>query len=274
MVCHETYKDENKNWLSPEEVESKDGKNFYLKNHPEKKVIVGSSESMSKSKRNTIDPEDIINNFGADAVRLFILSDSPPEKDVQWSEQGMVASYKFMQKLWTLHQKFKDKIKEDSNSEDNEISIFINQLIEKVKYNLERFHYNVIIANLYEAYNFFIQKLNGDINNKNLLDSYTKFLSIISPVIPHFASECLVDLKLNPFQNWPEVDKNLIKNDIIEYVIQVNGKKKATLKCMKNITQEELIKEITTNENTKKIILNKKINKCFFVKNRLINILI
>jgi len=274
MVCHETYKDENNNWLSPEEVESKDGKNFYIKNYPDKKAIVGSSESMSKSKKNTIDPEHIINNFGADAVRLFILSDSPPEKDVQWSEQGMVASYKFMQKLWILHKKFKDKIKEDSTSEDNEIEIFTNQMIEKINYNLEKFHYNVIIANLYEAYNFFTQKLNQNISKKNLLDSYAKFLSIISPVVPHFTSECLEDLKLNPFQKWPEVDKNLIKKDIVEYVIQINGKKRAILKYMKDIGQEELMKEIMNNQGTKKIIENKKIIKCFFVKNRLINILI
>ena len=274
MVCHETYKDENNNWLSPEEVESRDGKKFYIKDNPNKKVFVGSSESMSKSKKNTIDPEDIINNFGADAVRLFILSDSPPEKDVQWSEQGMVASYKFMQKLWTLHKKFKDKIKEDSTSEDNEIEIFTNQMIEKINYNLEKFHYNVIVANLYEAYNFFTQKLNNKINKNTLLDSYTKFLSIITPIIPHFTSECLVDLKLNPFQKWPDIDKNLIKSDTVEYVIQINGKKRATLKSIKDISEKELIKEIMENKNTKKIMENKKINKCFFVKNRLINILI
>ncbi len=274
MVCHETYKDENNNWLSPEEVESTDGEKFFIKNFPDKKAFVGSSESMSKSKKNTIDPEDIINDFGADAVRLFILSDSPPEKDVQWSEQGMVASYKFMQKLWILHQKFKEKIEEDSTSENNEISIFTNQMIEKINYNLEKFHYNVIIANIYEAYNFFNQKLNNKANKNILLDNYTKFLSIISPIIPHFASECLTDLKLNPFQKWPEIDRNLIKNDTIKYVIQINGKKKATLESMRNISEEELIKEIMNNQNTKKIIENKKINKCFFVKNRLINILI
>ena len=273
MVCHETYKDENNNWLSPEEVESTDGEKFFIKNFPDKKAFVGSSESMSKSKKNTIDPEDIINDFGADAVRLFILSDSPPEKDVQWSEQGMVASYKFMQKLWILHQKFKEKIEEDSTSENNEISIFTNQMIEKINYNLEKFHYNVIIANIYEAYNFFNQKLNNKANKNILLDNYTKFLSIISPIIPHFASECLTDLKLNPFQKWPEIDRNLIKNDTIKYVIQINGKKKATLESMRNISEEELIKEIMNNQNTKKIIENKKINKCFFVKNRLINIL-
>tara|TARA_Y100000590_G_scaffold388468_1_gene462837 strand:- start:4593 stop:7130 length:2538 start_codon:yes stop_codon:yes gene_type:complete len=274
MVCHETYKDENNNWISPDEVETDDNKNFYIKNNPNKKIKVGPSESMSKSKKNTIDPEKIIKNYGADSVRLFILSDSPPEKDIQWSEQGMVASYKFIQKLWMLHQKFKNRINENSDNEDSEISLFVNQMIEKINYNLEKFNYNVIVANLYEAYNFFYQKLNVSINKKTLLDNYIKFLAVISPVIPHFASECLSDLKLNPLQKWPEIDKNLIKEDSIEYVIQVNGKKRATIKYMKDISEQELIEEIMNNKTTMKILKDKKIKKSFFVKNRLINILI
>ena len=104
MVCHETYKDQNNNWLTPDEVE-KINNEFVKKDNHMEKVKVGPSESMSKSKKNVIDPEFIINNYGADSVRLFILSDSPPEKDVQWSEQGMVSSFKFIQKFWNLHKK-------------------------------------------------------------------------------------------------------------------------------------------------------------------------
>ena len=266
MVCHETYKNQQGDWLSPEEYEDAKSKDEIIK--------IGYPESMSKSKKNTIDPEKIIENYGADAVRLFILSDSPPEKDVQWSETGMLSSYKFTQKLWTLHQKFKNKIEENSDKKDEEISIFTNQMIEKIKYNLEKFHYNVIIANLYESYNFFNSKLNASINKKTLLGNYVKFLSIISPIIPHFASECLADLKLNPFQKWPEVDKNLIKNDTVEYVIQINGKKRTTIKFMKDVEQEKFLTEILQNNKTKKIFENKKIKKYFFVKNRLINVLI
>ena len=113
MVCHETYKDQKNNWLSPEEVFSDDGKNYFVKNNPSERVTVGPTESMSKSKKNTIDPENIIKNYGADSVRLFILSDSPPEKDVQWSDQGMLASYKFLQRLWILHSKILKKINLD-----------------------------------------------------------------------------------------------------------------------------------------------------------------
>ena len=135
---------------------------------------------MSKSKKNTIDPENIIQNYGADAVRLFILSDSPPEKDVQWSNQGMVASYKFIQKLWLLHQKIKEKInlKINSDKESNELSKFTNQLINKVTKNLEKFNYNVIVANFYETYNFMNKKL----------DQLTKFRRFINKLQKNFIS--------------------------------------------------------------------------------------
>ena len=123
----------------------------------------------------------------------------------------MLSSYKFIQKLWNLHQRFKDKIEENSNKKDGDIAIFTNQMIEKINYNLEKFHYNVIIANLYEAYNFFNKKLDNSIDKQTILKNYIKFLSIISPIIPHFSSECLNDIKSSSFQKWPEVDENLIK---------------------------------------------------------------
>ena len=104
MVCHETYKDPDGNWISPEEIENIDGKK-YLKKDNSKQITVGSSESMSKSKKNTIDPENIISDYGADSARLFILSDSPPEKDVQWSNEGISSAFKFIQKLWNMHLK-------------------------------------------------------------------------------------------------------------------------------------------------------------------------
>ena len=112
MVCHETYKDQKNQWLSPDEVFSDDSKTFCKKSNPSEKVTVGPTESMSKSKKNTIDPEMIIEEYGADAVRLFILSDSPPEKDVQWSQDGILASYKFIQKFWALNNKVLNNTKE------------------------------------------------------------------------------------------------------------------------------------------------------------------
>ena len=195
MVCHETYKDKNNNWLSPDQIDTKDGKKFFVKDQPDNIVLVGPPESMSKSKKNTIDPAKMIENYGADAVRLFILSDSPPEKDVQWSEQGMIASFKFIQKFWLINNRIKKIIEKCSNEEnqegDFELTKFTNQLINKVNINLEKFNYNVIIANMHETYNFLNKILYNKFNKKVLCENYKNILTIMSPVIPHIINECL-----------------------------------------------------------------------------------
>ena len=276
MVCHQTYKTLEGKWLNPSEVDSDDGKNYYLKKNKKIKVIVGPSESMSKSKKNTIDPESIIEKFGADAVKLFILSDSPPEKDVQWSEQGMLASYKFLQKMWTLHENIKLKLNNKTGGlvAEKKVEKFINEIISKFDYNLEKFNYNVLIANLYETYNFLFGIIKNDINGKILFENYKKFLIIISPIIPHFASECLEDIGVKDNLEWPSVDKSKLKSDTINFVVQLNGKKKATFETKMNISEKDLINEILGDKNLKKYLDGKKISKSFFVKNRLINILV
>ena len=181
---------------------------------------------MSKSKKNVIDPEFIIENYGADAVRLFILSDSPPEKDVQWSEQGMTSSYKFIQKLWTLHNEIKKKMVDNNYAKkDNEIEKFTNLMIAKITSNLEKFNYNVIVANMYETYNYLVNliKKNKDINN--LKQNYIKLLACFAPIIPHFSSECLVDIGKVDELRWPKYDPNLLEEEKVNIVLQINGKK-------------------------------------------------
>ena len=276
MVCHETYKDSKGNWINPNDIETENGKDYFLKSNKNEKIIVGPSESMSKSKKNTIDPEEIINSYGADAVRLFILSDSPPEKDVQWSEQGMQASYKFLQKLWGLNELILEKIKIKGNDNTNEknLEIFINETIEKFNYNLEKFNYNVLIANLYETYNFLIDLVNKNINGDILLENYKKILIIMSPIIPHYASECLYKFGITEKLEWPEVDKNKIKKETIEYVIQINGKKRGNLTAKPNMNEKELMELIIKDDKINKSLLKKKIDKTFYVKNRLVNILV
>ena len=276
MVCHETYKDKNNQWLGPEEVITDDGKNFYSKKNPKEKVIVGATESMSKSKKNTIDPENIIQNYGADAVRLFILSDSPPEKDVQWSDQGMVASYKFIQKLWLLHQKIKEKInlKINSDKESNELSKFTNQLINKVTKNLEKFNYNVIVANFYETYNFMNKKLDQLQNSEDLLINYKKILYLMMPLIPHLASECLEDIQDNNKKKWPKVDEQFLTSNNVNLVIQINGKKRSIINILKGTDEDKLIKQVKNDLNIKKYLKNKNIIKSIFIKDKLINLII
>ncbi len=273
MVCHETYKDENNNWLSPEEIEKVNNK--VVKREDNTKLVkVGPSESMSKSKKNVIDPEYIINNYGADSVRLFILSDSPPEKDVQWSEQGMVSSYKFIQKLWLMHEKIKDKINnEDNKFIDKEIDKYTNQLIAKITNNLEKFNYNVIIANMYETYNFFTNYLKNKKNLTNLKENYIKILTCFNPVIPHFTSECLSQLNTKRL-DWPDYDNSIFELNETSIVIQINGKKRALLNTTKNIEENDLLNLAKENNIIKKYLDKKEIKKIIFVQNRLMNILI
>jgi leucyl-tRNA synthetase len=275
MVCHETYKDQENNWLSPEEIIFSDGK-YFKKNDNNIQIKVGPSESMSKSKKNVIDPENIINNYGADAVRLFILSDSPPEKDVQWSEQGMVASYKFLQKLWGLHHKIKEKIKINiiSSDKNNKLEKFTNQMIKKITNNLENFNYNVIIANIYETYNFLSKEINNEIDSKILKENYIKILILLAPAIPHYTSECLEEIGFDMKFSWPNEDKSLLQDDKIDYVIQINGKKRAILNENRGIDQDSLLKVIKSNKLSHKYLKDKIIKKIIFVENRLINILV
>ena len=157
MVCHQTYRDNNNNWLNPDDVTSEDGSNFYLKSNPKEIVTVGPSESMSKSKKNTIDPEKMIETYGADAVRLFILSDSPPEKDIQWSETGMTSAYKFIQKFSNLSEKILKFLKKVGMQPNEELEVFTNQSLQRVNFALEKFRYNVIIAVFHEVYTFYNQ---------------------------------------------------------------------------------------------------------------------
>ena len=223
-----------------------------------------------------IDPESIMNNYGADAVRLFILSDSPPEKDVQWSEQGMNASYKFLQKLWTLHNKVKVKIQNDLDlkGSEKELENFTNQMISKITNNLENFSYNVIIANIYEIYNFLNKEIEKEIDAKKLKENYIKILVLFSPAIPHFSSECFEDLGYGDKVHWPIANLSFSNRDKIDYVIQINGKKRAILNDSRDIDQESLLLKIKSNKIVSKYIKDKAIDKIIFVKNRLINLLI
>ena len=281
MVCHETYKDENGLWLSPKEIETANGNDFFIKGNSKQKVNVGASESMSKSKKNTVDPEEMITNYGADAVRLFILSDSPPERDVQWSDQGMLASYKFVHKFWVIHQGIKSElfsakkieIKEKNLIEEN-FRAFTNEMVDKVTKNLDSFHYNVIVANFHETYNF-LSKLNlSKINNSVLLENYIKILTIMCPIIPHFSSECINEIYKKEELSWPIIDKKILEKKILEIVLQLNGKKRGLISCDTNINEKELLNLIESDNQYKKYFKDKTIIKIIYVKNRLINLIL
>ena len=272
MVCHETYKDKNNNWISPDEIEVRNGKKVLKKNQTEE-IKIGPSESMSKSKKNTIDPEKIIEMYGADSARLFILSDSPPEKDVQWSDEGIASSYKFIQKLWSLNEKVIHEIEQNHEEDEGKDLIkFTNKYLKKMTDALNAFSYNILIANLHEMQNFFNKELIKKYTKKTLTENFSKILVTMIPIIPHLANECLKRINYNVIE-WPEYDETLLVEDIIPYVIQVNGKKRAIIEAKRDILDEELFEIVQQNKNLKKYCSEKEIKKRIFVPNRLINII-
>jgi len=274
MVCHQTYKDNNNNWLSPEEIHSEDGKNFFIKNEPDHKVTVGPSESMSKSKKNTIDPEKMIRAFGADSVRLFILSDSPPEKDVQWSENGMSSAFKYIQKFWIMNEKISSILKQEKLELNKELDIFTNQAIDKINLALEKFRYNVIIAVFHEVYAFLNKLAEKNINNSNLKENYKKILIVMMPVIPHITNECLEKIDEKKEIKWPSVKKEFIENDKVNIVIQVNGKKRSIMTVEKNLEEKVLIQKIKQDKLIDKYTENKEIIRTIYIKDKIINVII
>ena len=273
MVCHETYKDSNNNWVSPEEIENVNGKK-YLKSDKSQEIIVGASESMSKSKKNTIDPENIISSYGADAARLFILSDSPPEKDVQWSEEGITSSFKFIQKLWNLNFKIIEESKKNHEKDyDDEIVKYTNKLIKKITDNLENFSYNKIVANLHEMYSFLIKQIEKPYKKNTLINCYKKILIMMIPAIPHFSNECLSLLE-NQETKWPKYDTEMLEENMVNIVIQINGKKRELIQVNGKISEDELLDKIKINKNLFKYLQDKEIKRKIYVPNKLMNIII
>ena len=276
MVCHETYKNEANNWLSPDEIFSENGKDFFEKKDKRKKVKIGASESMSKSKKNTIDPQDIIKQYGADAVRFFILADSPPERDVQWSDEGMNSSYKFIQKFWVLNEQILILCKSNSENYNEELDVFTNRAINKINQALEKFRYNVIIATFHEIYSYFKKITESKNSFKNLKNNFEKIISIMMPVVPHLANECLEKLNNSNYEDirWPNVEEKYLLKETNDIVIQVNGKKRGIISTEKEATEKEIIDQIKKEQSIDKYLISGKQIKTIYVKNRLINYII
>ena len=250
MVCHETYKDKNNKWISPDEIEKKEDKEFISKKDGSK-ILVGPSEAMSKSKKNTIDPESMIKIYGADAVRWFILSDSPPEKDVQWSNEGVNASYKFLQKIWNLNTKILSLPEsQNKNIDDEKFKIRFNNYIFKTTNLIENFNLNVFIANIYEIYKFINEEADSkSVSKECLKNKLIDFMKILIPFTPHISFECLEKLNVQEPYIWPIIDKSSLDKQTIKIAIQFNGKTKEILEVKRNLSEKEAIAE--SKKNTK-----------------------
>ena len=272
MVCHETYKDEEGRWLYPDEIE-KTGVSTAYKKNDKSKVLIGPAESMSKSKKNTIDPEIMIEKYGADAVRWFILSDSPPEKDVLWSDAGVASSNKFLQKIWNITFQIINRKEKKINKKIEEK--FVNKIestSDKIDVSIDTFKFNVAIAHFYEAYNTLNGSLDSEISNKTLFDSITKIIKLLLPFTPHISNELLDALKCKSKYKWPSIKKGILEE--INFVVQVNGKTRDVITVEKKLTQNQIEKIIKEKSKASKFILGKKIIKTIFIKNKIVNYIV
>ena len=269
MVCHETYKNEENQWLYSDEVEKNLDGNLVTKKD-KKRVVVGPSEAMSKSRKNIVDPEEMINIYGADSIRWFMLSDSPPERDVQWSLEGVSAAFKFIQKLWKLNNEILNKKESASKSGDITLQKAVNKTVYNVTKNLDNFQYNVVIANMHEIYNLIYDHvINNKTSTKTLKNEWGKVTMLLMPLAPHLAHECCE--KINKKFYWPEHDPKLLKEESCTIVVQVDGKKRGIMKMPIDSKEIMVIKKSKDIDNVSKHIGNVAIIKNIYIKNKLVN---
>ena len=216
----------------------------------------------------------MINQYGADAVRWFILSDSPPEKDVQWSDIGVVSANKFLQKIWNLNYLISSKTESSSDKTlEKKFSTSVENFIVKIDSSINNFRFNVAVANFYEIYNFFKKSLDKKISKQVMKDNIIRIMKVMIPFVPHIAHECLELHKCDTENIWPKVNKENILDEV-NIAIQINGKTRDIIKIKKDLSEEEIKKIILKNSKAKKYIAKKTIKKTIFVKNKIINYII
>ena len=284
MVRHETYCDGANQWLYPEEVRrTDDGR--YVKADDGSPVTVGRSESMSKSRKNVVDPESIIENYGADTARLFMLSDSPPERDVEWTESGIEGAWRYINRLWRMITEPPvplppvGAVAPDRLSDAAEAARrTIHKTIAAVTDDLERFRFNRAVARIRELTNL-LAELGGDGPGEAwvLREGFETTVRLMDPMMPHLAEELWSRLghdALLADSPWPEVDAALIVDDSVVVAVQVNGKLRGTLELPRDADREAVEAAALALPAVIRIIGGKPVREVIVVPNRVINVVV
>ena len=278
MVCHETYKNLKNDWVEPSLVTKKDG--VFIHSKTQEVIKVGPPEKMSKSKKNVIDPDTIIKEYGADTARWFVLSDSPPDRDIFWSESGVEAAGKFIKKIW----KTIIRISELSNGKESfvnraseDLKIKNHKTLSKVSKELNDLSFNKAIASLYSFIGDISKIERDDEINPEVLKETVYFLIImLNPIAPHLAEEAWKQTSnkktLISDELWPKHDESLVKENEILIPIQINGKKKSEIKVSSDLQRSELERLALETSEVKAIIKDNEVKKIIVVPGRIINI--
>ncbi len=290
MVGHQTFKDDQGKWIYPADaVVAEDG----TARHKDtgRPVTVGRSEKMSKSLKNVVDPGAIIDRFGADTARWFMLSDSPPERDLEWTDAGAAGAFRFIQRLWRLFDESADQLPtprtpapKSFGSDATALRAVTHRTVAKISADVERFRFNVAVARLYE----FVNALAPDTGAAKGADwlwarreALEALARLIAPMVPHLAEEAwrrLGHATLVVDEPWPEHDEALAREDVVTIGVQVNGKLRGTIEVSVGMAEAAVralaLKEAEAQERIRTALEGKPIRKVIVVQDRIVNIVV
>ncbi len=290
MVVHETYRRPNGEWVEPAEVKvdgtgKERAATLVATGEP---IEIGSIEKMSKSKRNTVDPDDIIASYGADTARWFMLSDSPPDRDVIWTEEGVQGAWRFVQRLWRLVNEAAELAAEPGApmpAQFSEPALALrknaHRALARVSENLERLRFNVAIAHIYEFANAFQASL-GALEAQPMADyrwaaqeAVDILVRLFHPMMPHLAEECWAALghaTLVASEPWPRLESGLLVEDSITLPVQINGKKRGDVTVARNAPNAEIETAVLALDSVKRALDGKPPKKVIVVPHRIVNV--
>jgi len=284
MVTHETYKDENGKWLFPEEVTVRDGNSVHVTTGAP--VTVGAVESMSKSKKNVVDPDSIIGAYGADTARWFMLSDTPPERDIEWTAGGVDGAHRFLQRVWRLTGDAAQKgtpagtaCPADLDATAEALRRATHKSIAGVTAAVERLRFNAAVAQIYELANALSAALQTPDSGEGLRfairEAAESLVRIAAPMVPHLAEECweiLGNQGLVAEQAWPEADPSLLTEDTVTIAVQVNGKRRGELTIARDAAKEDIEAAALALDAVARAIEGRDIRKIVVVPQRIVNV--
>jgi leucyl-tRNA synthetase len=292
MVVHETYQRANGEWVIPAEVkiEGAGGARRAALITTGEPVEIGAIEKMSKSKRNTVDPDDIMGNYGADTARWFMLSDSPPERDVIWTEEGVQGAGRFVQRLWRLVREAADvaaAADAPRPAEFGEAALKLrkaaHRALARVSEDVERLRFNVCVAHIYELANAFQASL-GSLETEPAADyrwavreAVGILVRLFHPMMPHLAEECWAALghrSLVAREPWPKLEPDLLIEDTITLPVQINGKRRAEVTVARNATNSEVEAAVLALDEVKRALIGKAPKKVIVVPQRIVNVVV
>tara|TARA_B100000575_G_scaffold181732_1_gene145920 strand:+ start:1699 stop:4212 length:2514 start_codon:yes stop_codon:yes gene_type:complete len=268
MVTHVTYKNSKGEWIEPKDIQKYQDK---LVDNEKKEVVKGKIEKMSKSKKNVVDPNDIIDLYGADTARWFMLSDSPPERDLQWTNTGIAASFKFINKLYELIDKFK-KYKEEVKNDIVDLED-LKSTANQVAENIESFQFNKSVAKIYEFVNTLTDRITDKKISKENFEWGLKKLSIIlQPFVPHISEEIWSSIGNSTLcvnESWEE--EEVMKKNILKIAIQINGKTKEVIDVDEKSSREIVLETVKNNDKIKRSLKDKKVLREIYVPGKIVN---